>query len=64
MMENSIDKFILYNAPTGEVRVDVYLEGETVWLTQKAMSSLFGVESHTITYQYIKAVNYNKTQLL
>jgi len=49
-MENLNDKFILYTAPTGEVRVDVYLEEETVWLTQKAMSSLFGVESHTITY--------------
>jgi len=48
-MDNAINKFILYTAPTGEVRVDVYLEGETVWLTQKAMAELFGVVKSTIS---------------
>lgn len=49
-MENQLNKFILYSTPSGEVRVDVLLENETVWLTQKAMAQLFGVESNTITY--------------
>jgi hypothetical protein len=49
-MDDQLNKFILYTTPTGEVRVDVLLENETVWLTQKAMSELFGVESNTITY--------------
>jgi hypothetical protein len=35
IMEEAKNKFILYTAPSGEVRVDVFLEGETVWLTQK-----------------------------
>ena len=48
-MDNTINKFILYTAPTGEVRVDVYLEDETVWLTQKAMAELFGVVKSTIS---------------
>lgn len=48
-MDNAINKFILYTAPTGEVRVDVYLEDETVWLTQKAMGDLFGVTKKTIS---------------
>lgn len=48
-MDNAINKFILYTAPTGEVRVDVYLEDETVWLTQKAMAELFGVVKSTIS---------------
>lgn len=48
-MDNEIEKFILYTAPTGEVRVDVYLEDETVWLTQKAMAELFGVVKSTIS---------------
>jgi hypothetical protein len=48
-MDNAINKFILYTAPTGEVRVDVYLEEETVWLTQKAMAELFGVVKSTIS---------------
>jgi hypothetical protein len=31
------------------VRVDVLLEGETVWLTQKSMGELFGVVKSTIS---------------
>lgn len=29
--------FLLYNTPDGEVWIEVALEDETVWLTQKAM---------------------------
>ncbi len=43
------NKFILYTTPSGEVRVDVFLEEETVWLTQKAMAALFGVVKSTIS---------------
>jgi hypothetical protein len=42
--------FLLYTAADGKVKVDVFVEDETVWLTQKTMGQLFGVESHTITY--------------
>lgn len=42
--------FLLYTTPDGDVRVDVFFEDETVWLTQKRMAELFNVESHTITY--------------
>ncbi len=42
--------FILYTDENGNVKVDVFIQDETVWLTQKAMGQLFGVESHTITY--------------
>ena len=37
-------EFLLYAAAEGEVRVSVYFEGETVWLTQKTMAELFGVK--------------------
>jgi hypothetical protein len=33
--------FILYTSQDGEVRVDVFVNDETVWLTQKAMQELF-----------------------
>jgi hypothetical protein len=36
--------FILYTAPGGAVKVDVFFKGETVWLTQKALAELFGVK--------------------
>jgi len=41
--------FLLYNTPDGDVRIEVALEGETVWLTQKAMAELFGVVKSTIS---------------
>ena len=47
-MENQLNNFILYSTPSGEVRVDVLLENETVWLTQKAMATLFDVDVRTI----------------
>ena len=36
-------QFQLYNLPDGSGSVQVYVEGETIWLTQKAMAELFGV---------------------
>ncbi len=36
-------RFILYTARDGAVKVDVLYKEETVWLTQKALSELFGV---------------------
>lgn len=40
--------FLLYTAPDGSVRVEVFFEDETVWLTQKRMAELFGVDVRTI----------------
>ncbi len=47
MEENT--NFIIYHNPNGEVKVDVFVEGETVWLTQKSMGELFGVTKKTIS---------------
>ena len=41
---------ILYTTPTGHIRIEVYFEGETFWLTQRRMADLFGVEVQTINY--------------
>lgn len=40
---------LVYEAPDGEVRVDVRLERETVWLSQKQMSQLFATTPENIT---------------
>jgi len=45
-----ISNFVIFQTETGKVNVEVFVKDETVWLTQKAMGQLFGVESHTITY--------------
>ena len=47
MSESNI---IFYTTPNGQVSVQVQYEDGNFWLTQKRMSELFGVESHTITY--------------
>jgi hypothetical protein len=36
--------FLLYTAPDGAVKVEVFFKGETVWLTQRALAELFGVK--------------------
>ena len=41
--------FILYTSSDGEVRVDVFENEETVWLTQKAMQELFDRAKSTIS---------------
>ena len=40
---------VVYEAPGGEVRVDVRLDRETVWLTQQQMAELFGRDRSVVT---------------
>ena len=49
-MTNQQQRFLFYTSADGNIHIDVVLQDENVWLTQKAMGLLFGVESHTITY--------------
>ncbi|MFZ2544737.1 MAG: virulence RhuM family protein [Candidatus Saccharimonadales bacterium] len=42
--------FLLYTSPDGDVRVEVFFQDETVWLTQKRMAELFGIEANTVGY--------------
>lgn len=42
-LQDQTTEFLLYTAPTGEIKVEVLLSGETLWLTQKRMAELFGV---------------------
>jgi len=51
-MENlpsNTSNFILYTTPEGEVQLNILLQEETIWLTQKAMGELFGVSKSTIS---------------
>jgi death-on-curing family protein len=42
-------KIVIYKAKSGNVRLDVKLEKETVWLTQKQLAGLFSTERSVIT---------------
>ena len=35
---------ILYYSDDGDVSVNAYIKDETLWMTQKAMAELFGVQ--------------------
>ncbi len=52
MSQSSINgggEVVLYEAPDGQIRLDVRLEQDTVWLTQAQMAELFGRERSVIT---------------
>ncbi|ELX4125404.1 virulence RhuM family protein [Vibrio vulnificus] len=42
-IQDQTSEFLLYTAPNGDVKVEVLLSGETIWLTQKRIAQLFGV---------------------
>jgi len=48
-LRDQTTEFLLYTAPNGEVKVEVLLSNETLWLTQERMAELFGVQRPAIT---------------
>ena len=42
-------QFLIYNTPQGDVKIDVAVKDETIWLTQKAMAALFDVQVPAIS---------------
>lgn len=60
LIPNNSD-FILYTSQDGEVRVDVFVYDESVWLTQKAMQDLFDRSKSTVS-EHIRNV-FNEGEL-
>lgn len=52
---DNINQFVLYTGDDGDVKLRIFLEDETLWLSQKLIGDLFQVESHTINY-HIKEI--------
>ncbi len=42
-------EFLLYKTPNGDVKVDVLLQNETIWMPQKKIADLFDVQRPAIT---------------
>jgi hypothetical protein len=49
MKEEGFNEILLYTTPNGNVKVEIYLQNETVWLTQQKIDDLFGVERSVVT---------------
>ncbi len=54
-IRNSTAEFLVFTKQAGESTIDVRIEDETVWLTQKLIAVLFEVEVNTINY-HIKEI--------
>jgi hypothetical protein len=53
--KNEAKQFVLYTTDTGDVKLEVFLQDENIWLSQKMMAELFDVEVNTINY-HIKEI--------
>ncbi len=48
-VRDEITEFLLYTSPSGDIKVEVYLYNENIWLTQEKIAELFGVQRPAIT---------------
>lgn len=54
-LRDELTEFLLYTAPGRDVKVEIFVHKETVWLTQKRMAELFGVDVSTIN-EHLKKI--------
>jgi hypothetical protein len=48
-IRNSTAEFLIFTSQAGESGIEVRVEGETVWLTQKLIAALFAVDVRTVS---------------
>ncbi|MBN1604270.1 MAG: virulence RhuM family protein [Chitinispirillaceae bacterium] len=53
--EEKLTEFLLYKNPNGDVKIDVLLQNETIWLPQNKIAQLFDVDRTVIT-KHIKNI--------
>jgi len=42
--KEGFNEILLYTTANGKVKVEVYLQNETIWLSQQKIADLFGVQ--------------------
>jgi hypothetical protein len=48
IIKDELTEFLLYTTKDSDVKVEIFMHNETVWLPQKRMAELFGVDVSTI----------------
>ena len=48
-IKDELTEFLLYTTPNSDIKVETYLHNETLWLPQKRIAELFGVQRPAIT---------------
>ena len=61
IQNNTFTEFLLYKTPNGNVKVEIFLKDENIWLTQAKIAKLFGIERSVIT-KHLKNI-YNESGL-
>ena len=49
-IKDQATEFLLYTAPSRKVKIEVFLQNESLWLTQRQMAELFGITPQNITF--------------
>ena len=62
MLRASVAEYLTFVTATGESNIQSLYADENVWLSQKMMGLLHGVESHTITYHLQKIFTDNELE--
>jgi hypothetical protein len=47
--QNNFNEILLYTTPNGNVKVEIFLQNENIWLTQQKIADLFGVQRPAVT---------------
>ena len=47
-LKDELTEFLLYTTPSSDIKVEIFMHNESVWLPQKRMAELFGVDVSTI----------------
>lgn len=47
--KSGFNEILLYTTPNGKVKVEIYVQNETIWLTQQKIADLFGVQRPAVT---------------
>jgi hypothetical protein len=45
----TVDQFLIYQSEDGQTKLDVRLEGEAIWLSQKQLAELYGKSKKTVS---------------
>lgn len=58
-IQDQLTEFLLYTTPNGKEKVEVFLHNETIWLPQKRIAELFGVNVATVN-EHLKNIYTSK----
>ncbi len=61
-IRNSTAEFLVFSNQAGENTIEVRIEDETVWLSQKLIAVLFEVEVNTINYHIKEILKITRTK--